>query len=193
MQDPKLAFTRAYQESYPDMLRFVRRRVRADVADDIVADVFTVAWRRWSSAPDDVRPWLFGIAHRVIAQDRRALNRRSALQLRVATYPVTGPASAGQADIDAALDLQGAWAQLSDKDREAIALVAWDGLTGQQAAQVLGCTRATFAVRLSRARRRLQAALTANVLAGDGSPRAPARSTTLASPNVMPIVEGDAL
>ncbi|WP_402375116.1 sigma factor-like helix-turn-helix DNA-binding protein [Isoptericola rhizosphaerae] len=48
------------------------------------------------------------------------------------------------------------WARLSDADRATLALVAWDGLTGREAARVVGCTRAAFSVRLSRARRRLK-------------------------------------
>jgi RNA polymerase sigma-70 factor (ECF subfamily) len=191
MRDPELAFTKAYEESYPDVLRFVRRRVGDEPADDVVAEVFTVAWRHWSSAPHDIRPWLFGIAHKVMAQDRRARNRRTALQLRAATQPVE-PGDGEHAGVDAALDLQAAWAQLSDKDREAIALVAWDGLTGQQAAKVLGCTRSTFAVRVSRARRRLRAALQANEVTEEGQ-RAPARPRHRAAVTTMPIVEGDPL
>ncbi|MBA2438956.1 MAG: sigma-70 family RNA polymerase sigma factor, partial [Acidimicrobiia bacterium] len=46
-------------------------------------------------------------------------------------------------------------------DREILRLVAWDGLSTTQAVQSLGCTRAAFAVRLHRARRRLVGALDA--------------------------------
>lgn len=159
MPDPEVEFTAMYQATYPDVLRFVRRRVGEDVAADIVADVFTVAWRRWSSAPAEIRPWLFAIAHRVMSQDRRTRGRRAALQLR-ASADLTTQRPSVQADaVDTSLDLRRAWARLGAKDREAIALVAWDGLTGREAAHVLGCTRTTFSVRLSRARRRLRAAL----------------------------------
>lgn len=193
MRDPRAEFTRAYEESYLDVLRFVRRRVGDDGADDVVADVFTVAWRRWASAPADLRPWLFGIAHKVLAQDRRTRRRRIELQLRVAREPMPS-GDETPLSVDAALDLQAAWAQLSDRDREAIALVAWDGLTGAQAAKVLGCTRSTFAVRLSRARRRLRAGLEAN-----GAPRpdrgvaAAGRSLPLTAEPVLQIVEGEPL
>ncbi|MCG2801787.1 MAG: hypothetical protein L6311_06800, partial [Cellulomonas sp.] len=46
-------------------------------------------------------------------------------------------------------------ARLSDTEREALLLAAWDGLTPQQAAQVAGCSVAAFTKRLSRARARL--------------------------------------
>ncbi|MDR6316078.1 sigma factor-like helix-turn-helix DNA-binding protein [Actinoplanes couchii] len=45
------------------------------------------------------------------------------------------------------------------RNREVLALVAFDGLTDVQAATVLGCRRATFRMRLNRARRRLRDAL----------------------------------
>ena len=48
---------------------------------------------------------------------------------------------------------------LSESDREAIMLVAWEGLHSAAAARAAGCSRATFAVRLHRARARLAAAL----------------------------------
>ena len=48
---------------------------------------------------------------------------------------------------------------LTPAERDAITLVAWDGLTAEEAAIVLGCSRAAFYVRVHRARRRLAAAL----------------------------------
>ncbi len=48
-----------------------------------------------------------------------------------------------------------ALADLSDTDREALLLIAWEGLTADQAAQVLGISRNAFGVRLHRARQRL--------------------------------------
>ena len=48
---------------------------------------------------------------------------------------------------------------LEERDREALALVAWDGLAAREAAIVVGCSSATFSVRLHRARKRLTALL----------------------------------
>jgi len=46
--------------------------------------------------------------------------------------------------------------RLSERDREAITLIAWDGLQPAEAAAVLGQSAATFRVRLHRAKRRLR-------------------------------------
>ncbi len=48
-----------------------------------------------------------------------------------------------------------ALADLTDLEREALLMVAWDGLTNTQAAQVAKCSVRAFEVRLSRARARL--------------------------------------
>jgi RNA polymerase sigma-70 factor (ECF subfamily) len=57
-----------------------------------------------------------------------------------------------------------ALAQLPDRDRELLMLVAWEGLEPAQLARVLGVSRGTANVRLHRARRRLAAALAADHL-----------------------------
>lgn len=44
-------------------------------------------------------------------------------------------------------------------DREVLALIAWDDLSPDEAAEVLGCSRAAFAVKLHRARSRLRVQL----------------------------------
>jgi RNA polymerase sigma-70 factor (ECF subfamily) len=59
-----------------------------------------------------------------------------------------------------------ALAELSDADRELLTLLAWDGLTRAETAEALGCSRATLAVRVHRARRRLLAAMTRAAPAG---------------------------
>ena len=70
-----------------------------------------------------------------------------------------------------------ALAQMRPADREVLMLVAWDDLTAEQAAVVLGCNRAAFAQRLHRARRRFAAALEAQS-AGEASLPFPTREVT---------------
>jgi RNA polymerase sigma-70 factor (ECF subfamily) len=67
-----------------------------------------------------------------------------------------------------------ALAQLSDGDRELLTLVAWHGLAPAHAARVLGCSTATYYVRLHRARRHLKDAMTAAT-----EPELPRPATTL--------------
>ncbi|MFD6176046.1 MULTISPECIES: RNA polymerase sigma factor [unclassified Isoptericola] len=151
---PEDVFSEVFRSTYPDVLGYLRRRVEHQVAEDLAAEVFTIAWDRWDSVPREVRPWLFGVARNLLADDRRRQGRRRRLELRAAAeHPLPEDDVASAA---ASMDLRLAWGRLGDADREVLALVTWDGLTGREAAQVLGCTRAAFSVRLTRARRRLR-------------------------------------
>jgi RNA polymerase sigma-70 factor (ECF subfamily) len=148
-----------YSEQGPALRTFVHRRIDPTGADDVVAEVFLAAWRRYDEAPSDALPWLLGIARGVLANQRRGQARRSALYERL----VSGAPSdhrdlghEGPADLSPVLQ---ACASLNQRDQEILLLVAWDGLDRGQAACALGISAAQFAVRLHRARRRLQRAL----------------------------------
>jgi RNA polymerase sigma factor (sigma-70 family) len=129
---------------------FVLRRADPEAAQEVTAETFLIAWRRRAQMPPEPLPWLYGIARRVLANEQRARSRRVALTARIAADPA--PAVTAVAP-DA--EILGALAELGDSDREALLLCAWEGLSAKEAAQVVGCSAATFAVRLHRARRRL--------------------------------------
>jgi RNA polymerase sigma-70 factor (ECF subfamily) len=97
-------------------------------------------------------PWLYAVAAKVLANHRRRLARRGALAPDLATGD---PAELIGGD----RGLATAFATLSASDREAICLVAWEGLSIEDAARAAGCSTAAFHVRLSRARARLARAL----------------------------------
>jgi RNA polymerase sigma factor (sigma-70 family) len=135
----------------------VRRAVSGLVADDAVADTFLVAWRRLDEVPEAAGPWLLGVARRVLADQRRASRRRRSLRERLSlasTAPVVWepPAEVGS-------ELAEALRSLTAPEREALLLVAWDGLTPAEGAIAAGCSAAAFRVRLHRARRRVAAQL----------------------------------
>lgn len=63
-------FRSLYESEATALLGYAVRRVgRAEDAADVVADVFTVAWRRVGDIPTgaEARPWLFGIARNVLS------------------------------------------------------------------------------------------------------------------------------
>lgn len=136
------------------MLAYARRRVPAQVADDVAAETFAIAWRRADSIPRDPLPWLLGVARRVLSTQRRAAERRGRLRQRLSdTVEPVQPIGGTDARLGAALG------RLSERDREALLLVAWEGLKPREAAVVVGVTPTGFSVRLHRARRRLLRAL----------------------------------
>ena len=146
-----------FRGHYRDVAAYVRRRAEPDLVEDAVAETFLVAWRRLDDVPVDARPWLLGVARKTLATQRRSLARRHSLLTRLegAESPgerVEQPTEPGVAE---ALML------LSANDREAITLVAWEGLSPQEAARVVGQSPVAFRVRLHRAKRRLRQRLEA--------------------------------
>jgi len=166
-RDPAAEFAEAFHANYADVLGYVSRRIREPKAEDITAEVFKRAWQAWHRAPLEHRPWLFGIARNLIVDSYRAQQREA--KLTSAMHDAAAPV-AYEMDPTTSVDLQNAWAKLPIADKEALTLVAWEGLTGAQAATVLGCTRAAFSVRLTRARRRLKSLLAVQPLVGQPHP-----------------------
>ena len=164
MTDPdqdERRFEALFRAHHRAVLGYALRRTTQPVADEVVAETFLVLWRRLDDVPDDARPWLFGVARRCLANAHRGAARRGALAGRVVE---TTPNDAGRdpGELIGERDLiRTAFAELSEIDREALRLVAWEGLDTHEAARAAGCTRAAFMVRLHRARRRLGARLAA--------------------------------
>ena len=144
-----------FRQHYPQVDAYVRRRTTGD-AGDVVGEVFLTAWRRLDRVPADSLPWLLGVARKALANARRSEHRRPAVAIADAGG-VPGPES----NPAERLEVAEAFARLSDRDREVLMLVAWDGLTPARAARVLGCSVPAFHVRLHRARARLARALEA--------------------------------
>lgn len=136
---------------------YVVRRAGGAPVDDALSEVFLVAWRRLDSVPEDALPWLLGVARRVLANQRRGEARRAALIGRLADALPRSRVAEPAGDVFSSLGE--AIATLSPPEREALLLVAWEGLEPRRAARVVGCTPAAFRARLYRARRRLDAEL----------------------------------
>jgi RNA polymerase sigma factor (sigma-70 family) len=171
MADDRERFERIYRENFRAVLRFAALRIDPERAKDVAAETFLVAWRRLDDVPAEPRAWLFGVARKVIAGQFRSETRREALDGRLRREL----ASSKNSDLAEAVterdEVLAAFAGLRERDREVLRLVAWDGLTPTEAAQVLGVTRLAFTVRLHRARKRLDRALATD------SPPLPAQKT----------------
>ncbi len=133
---------------------YARRRGSKD-ADALAADVMTVAWRRLADVPaDDPLPWLYGTARNLVLAEARMSARAAGSSIHEPEPVAEAP---GPQQLNPELDR--ALRSLSDLDREALLLVAWEDLTPSQAAKTLGINPTAFRVRLLRARRRLRASL----------------------------------
>jgi RNA polymerase sigma factor (sigma-70 family) len=153
------AFEALWNAYYADLLAFCLRRLgdRQEAAD-ATADAFLVAWRRSGDIPENARPWLFGVALKVIANRRRGERRRGALTDRLALAEPGGFAAPPD---EVPGEVLAAFLALSPADQEALSLVAWEDLTPAEAAAVLSIPVARFSVRLHRAKRRLRSRLSA--------------------------------
>lgn len=168
-------FERLFRSEADAVRAYALRRADPADADDVVAETFLVAWRRFDDIPSDPRPWLLSVARRVLANRRRSNRRVVSLSDRLAQGADAGRSASaddGTGATDLRLAVLAALERLPDREREAMRLLAWDRLSAADAATVLGCTRATLAVRLHRARRRLAALLEAerDALTGESDP-----------------------
>lgn len=159
-------FTSIFDRYGEQVHAYLARRVGPDVADDLTAETFFIAFRqrsRFDSRAGVVRAWLFGIATNLLRRHHRTETRRwraiaklpppeiyGELEERVATQ-LTAQASRPQ--------LAAALARLAPRDREAFLLVAFGDLTYDEAAKALGIAHGTVCSRIARARRRIRESL----------------------------------
>ena len=142
-------FEQIYAEHADAVRAYVRRRAPEGIVEDVVADVFVVCLRRIDDVPAHALPWLYAVARKTLANERRRRSRQVQAETEIAYEPE--PVGDTQ--------LAGAFAGLSEADREVLRLVAWEGLSGRDAARVLECSPVACRVRYHRAKARLAARL----------------------------------
>ena len=132
--------------------RYLARRADADTAEDVMADVLLVLWRRLEDVPaDDPLPWCYAVARGCLANATRAARRQHRLVQRLSLLQPREP-------LEPVLDdaaLYDALGRLSEQDRELVRLWAWEQLSPHEIAIVVGVTPNAARIRLHRARARL--------------------------------------
>ena len=170
-------FEEVFRRYFGQIHRYLAARVGGRTADDLAAEVFTIAFaqrQRYDLARDCARPWLYGIATNLVGTYRRREQRRYRALARMDADGVApsdedlvaervSAAAAGPA-------LAAALAGLGSGDRDVLLLVAIAGLDNQEVALSLGIPHGTVRSRLSRARARLRASLGGTNPAGSSSP-----------------------
>lgn len=161
--EAELRFRELYESHHRAIVAYFLRRVSVDAAYDAAEDVFLVAWRRLDQVPRGARalPWLYGVAHRVLANHRRRVARATRLTERIAANPPApppGPAVEAVTRVESAAMLA-ALATLLDADQEVLQLTYWEELPHAEIGRILGCSTGAVHVRRYRAVRRLENAL----------------------------------
>lgn len=146
-------FQRLFAAYNRHVLAYALRRCdnRAD-AEDVVSSTFTVAWRRIGDKPsaEFELPWLYAIAARVLANQRRSARRLLALRLRLRELPE--PPQPERSELP---EVVAALRELRPEEQEVLRLAAWEGLTNAELAVALDCSENAATIRLHRARKRL--------------------------------------
>jgi RNA polymerase sigma-70 factor (ECF subfamily) len=124
---------------------YVRRRAPASLVDDVVSETFVVCLRKLERVPAEPLPWLYAVARKTLANQRRKLARETGQPAILSVEPEPVGDSA----------LAEAFGRLGERDREVLRLVAWEGLSLAEAAVVLGCSAVACRVRYHRAKSRL--------------------------------------
>lgn len=152
-------YRQMYESHYWAVLAYCLRRVGPADAQDAAAEVFTIAWRRLDDVPLDERqrPWLYGVAYRVVSHQWRAEGRRTRLTARMASVR-PHPSQSVDGLVVQREDYQlvrRAAARLKPLDREVLQLVMWEEMSHDQVAEMIGSTVPAVKQRFHRAKRRL--------------------------------------
>jgi RNA polymerase sigma-70 factor (ECF subfamily) len=156
-------FTEIFERHFDAIYAYTARRLGRDVADDVGGAVFVEAFSgraRYESDRRDARPWLYGIATNLIHRHRRTEARR------LQAYAKVEPADTAAFEVDGRLDavalgprLAAALQGLASRDRDALLLFAWAGLSYEDIATATGVPVGTVRSRLHRARGQLRSEL----------------------------------
>lgn len=153
------AFTSIVERYRPRILSYCQRRTSNVDADDIVSEVFTVAWRRRNEMPtgNEVLPWLYGVARKVLSHHWRGLGRRDRLAAKA--HGQSAPRSRSPEEVvvehEDHVRVRKALDRLREIDREILMLSAWEGLSHAEVSTALDISLAAVDKRLVRAKQRL--------------------------------------
>lgn len=148
---------------------YLQRRVAPGDVDDLLSEIYLVAWRHREQKPMADLPWLYGIGRKVVSTHYRATERRGNLRTRLEHHLKTsGDDSTGPGDYE---EITSSLSALNPDDREILLLSAWEGLTPAEIAKVFGTTSPAMRMRLSRARKRFESLFLDNDPNLEGAPQ----------------------
>ena len=162
--DAPEAFGALFDRHARTLFRYLVRRLGPDEADSLLGEVFRIAFEKRSTYDlerENARPWLYGIATKLVAKHHRSEARRIRASARLVAQrqPQEDPGDRIAAAIDAA-DLwprvADAVTELPEGERDALLLFVWEELGYDEIAAALGVPVGTVRSRLNRARMRMR-------------------------------------
>jgi RNA polymerase sigma factor (sigma-70 family) len=157
-------FGHVISRHFSQIYGYLARRVGRDIADDLSAETFIVAFcrrTRYDTSRADALPFLYGIATNLIRRHRRTEVRKLAAYAKSVTHIDSNGGNLD--DLVARLDhaasvarVASVFAKLDADQRDALYLVAIVGLSYADAAEALHVPVGTVHSRVARARSQLR-------------------------------------
>lgn len=158
-------FRQMFESNFTRVVRYIQGQTsNPEVAEDIAADVFKVAWQKLDPNGPFGLPWLIRTAMFKTRDYQRHQYRGAAVTTALQRMLDDDSNRLGTLD---RLALYDAMRGLSEKDLQIVRLTYWDGLSAGEIAQVMHMREGAVWTRLHRARALMRAALTDGVTAGN--------------------------
>ncbi len=154
-----LAFTELYRHHLGSVRAYASAAVRPADIDDVVAEVFAVAWQRRSDIPADwARGWLIGVTRNTVRSRRRSARRAASFFDQLVDGRPTAPPGPADQHLEAEQfgALESAMQQLRPADREILMFAGPYEMSPGDIAAALDITENNVGVRVHRARQRLR-------------------------------------
>lgn len=158
--DPQ-AFTEIYESFFPRIYNYVRYRVKnPETTDDLTSLIFEKVFKNikcFRPEQGNFTAWLFAIAHNVVSDHFRNWNKNQCSSLDVYDEIAGTSQDLGEVVVENEIrsKLLNALAELSERERNIIALKFWSGLTNRSISKLIGLSESNVGVIIYRAIRRL--------------------------------------
>jgi len=162
------AFGTVFDRHAETLLRFLVRRVGPDTAEELLGDLFRIAFEArtgFDLTRANARPWLYGIGSNLLRHHRRSEGRRLRAMADVVALPGAVEEDPVASEVDARSLASGTArlvAELPEGEREVLLLAVFEELSYEEIATALGIPIGTVRSRLNRARGRLRELLGRN-------------------------------
>jgi RNA polymerase sigma factor (sigma-70 family) len=153
------SFAEFFEAEFEPLRGYLQRRLGTSSAEEIAAEAFAIAYRRWEEQGPS-QPYLYGIAANLVRRRWRQERRRLRAYARAGVdsgFEEQDSAVADRADSHALKQaLADALADLRPVEREILLLHTWAELSDAEIAEALDLPLGTVKSRLSRARAHLR-------------------------------------
>lgn len=119
-----------YEELYPRVLGYALHRVPSHAARDAVDEAFLIAWQKRDQMPSEsALPWLLVVTRHVLANQRRRSEHQDVIRDELTRLSQETAAAAADAAVVKRYTVLSALGELTGREREALMLSVWDGLS----------------------------------------------------------------